>query len=467
MPLEKKRLWIITAVALVLAVTAVCIAVIAGQRDVPTSDPTPVTTTAQSTTQTITTTPPLSTTSTTTYATSVITTKRRTTAKTTTRRTVKPPPIVVEPDNVQDDTVKKPDQSLTKPTTPNGVSVQHVLDAFGGRGNLVGIDVSRHQGTIRWNEVKAAGIQFAIIRCGYRTTVGGEVYQDANFKANIEGAIQAGIPVGVYFFSAAKNETEALEEAAFVIEVLKPYKEHIHWPVAFDFEIFDYDRLEGVPYSVVTENAMAFMDTVAAAGYTPMLYSSRNMFWNQWETARLSSYRIWMAHYVNTLDQKQYNGERVMWQCASDGRVNGIDGDVDLNIAYRDLANIADPVLPPPSPDTFPTDFDGFKFNAVCEEVKLTQAAGLRISPFEKRPNIWTAATKNSVWIRTGIDTKNGWSRLWCDGVTVYVQTDKLNFIRTTVTITTTTTTATTTTSPTTTTENAVTTTTNEPTVYT
>ncbi len=457
-----KRFWV-QILSVILAAATVVVVVIAvnrtpddtiqtiqtGTTDTTTSSSVSVTdtttTTVETTTHTVATTPTKK------------TTVRKTTKKTT-RRTVAPPPIVVEPDNVTDDTAKKPDDSISKPVTPNGVTIQHVKQHFGGAGNLIGIDVARHQGTIDWKKVKQAGISFAIIRCGYRTTVGGQVYADANFKTNVEGALAAGIPIGIYFFSAAKNETEALEEAAFVIEVLKPYKDKITWPVAYDFEIFDQDRLKGVDYTTISNNALAFMDVIAAQGYTPMLYSSRNMLRDQFETARLSSYRVWMAQYVNTLDQKKYNGDHVMWQCASDGRVDGIQGDVDLNIAYRDLGNAPSPVLPAPDPDTFPVDFTGFSFKNVCDEVKMKKAVGLRISPFVDRPNIWTTAKKDALLLRTGVDEKNGWSRLLVNGVIVYTKTSNLTFVRTTVTTTTTIPTTVTTTTEVTTTESESTT---------
>ncbi len=440
-----RQYWVpIVSVLLAAATVITTIALVSRSTD---TEDVPTVQTATTTITTVTTTDTTATTTGTTTTTTKKTTTRKTT-KRTTHRTVAPPPIVVEPDNVTDDTVQKPDDSVSKPAAPNGVTIDHVKYQFGGAGNLIGIDVARHQGTIDWKKVKAAGISFAIIRCGYRTTVGGEVYADAHFKTNIEGALEAGIPVGIYFFSAAKNETEALEEAAFVVEILKPYKEQISWPVAYDFEIFDYDRLKGVDYTTVSNNALAFMDVIADNGYTPILYSSRNMLRDCFETARLSKYRVWMAQYVNTLDQKKYPGDHAMWQCASDGRVDGIDGDVDLNIAYRDLGNTPSPVLPDPDPTAFPTDFTGFSFKTVCEEVKVKKAIGLRIAPFSDRPNIWTTAKKDQLFVRTGIDEKNGWSRLHADGVTVYVKTDQLTFMRTTVT--TTTTVPTTTTLPTT-----------------
>lgn len=372
--------------------------------------------------------------------TTALTTKttRKTTVRTTTRRTVAPPPIVVEPDNVKDDTVKTPDASVTKPAatpdTKNGVTLQYVRESFEGSKYIIGMDVSRHQEEIDWKKVKAAGIEFAMIRCGYRTTVGGKVYEDANFKKNIEGALDAGVKVGIYFFSAAVNETEVLEEAAFVIEVLKPYKDRISYPVAYDFEILGQDRAKYLTATAMTDNAIAYMDTVADAGYIPMLYASRNALWDKWEMGRLSAYRVWLAQYVNLLSQKRYNGAHVMWQCASDGRVDGIGKDVDLNIAYTDLSRVSTPYLSKVDPKDFEKAFPGFTFNPVCEEVEAIAGVNARISPYTDRPNKWTSVKAGERMVRTGIDTQNGWSRLDCNGVTVYIPTKSLRFLRTTQT---------------------------------
>lgn len=372
--------------------------------------------------------------------TTALTTKttRKTTVRTTTRRTVAPPPIVVEPDNVKDDTVKTPDASVTKPAatpdTKNGVTLQYVQESFEGSKYIIGMDVSRHQEEIDWKKVKAAGIEFAMIRCGYRTTVGGKVYEDANFKKNIEGALDAGVKVGIYFFSAAVNETEVLEEAAFVIEVLKPYKDRISYPVAYDFEILGQDRAKDLTATAMTDNAIAYMDTVADAGYIPMLYASRNALWDKWEMGRLSAYRVWLAQYVNLLSQKRYNGAHVMWQCASDGKVDGIGKDVDLNIAYTDLSRVSTPYLSKVDPKDFEKAFPGFTFNPVCEEVEAIAGVNARISPYTDRPNKWTSVKAGERMVRTGIDTQNGWSRLDCNGVTVYIPTKSLRFLRTTQT---------------------------------
>lgn len=388
------------------------------------------------------------------------TTETPTTTTTTTGRTtrkvipsVKPPVIRVEQNEVT--TTKRTETRVTgthtdyQPVRPDRVSLPDLPHLYGSNGQLVGIDVWRGTEEIDWPTVKQAGIRFAMIRCGYRTTVGGVVYKDANFDKNIRGALDAGMPVGVYFFSAARTRQEALEEAAFTLEVIKEY--NITWPVAYDFETFGSDRLTGVSNTTITDNAMAFMDYIAQNGYTPVLYSYRNALWNNWEAARLGAYRVWMAQYAE-LPKKSYGGDHAIWQCASDGIVPGIaeKNYVDLNIAYMDFSKPHTALLNEPDPSTFPTEFSGFSFTEVSDKVALQSACALRIAPDEKKPNIWRHAEKGLTLVRTGVDEKTGWSRLLLNGVTVYCPSDKLQYlgqIPTTTTTTTTTTTVTTTTS--------------------
>lgn len=386
--------------------------------------------------------------------TAVTTTKGSTTTQRTvtgkkTIPSVKPPSIVVESGNITEDIPKVtiPPRATNgyqdyTPVRPDRVCLQDLPPLYNAANKPVGIDVSRHNGEIDWAAVKAAGIQFAMIRCGYRTTVSGTVYEDANYRKNMQGALEAGVPVGVYFFSAAKTRAEALEEAAFVLEVIKGY--HVTWPVAFDFEIFNQDRLEGVDNTTITDNAIAFMDYVAQEGYTPMLYSSRNMFWEQWETARLGQYRLWMAQYAE-FSVKNYGGVHAIWQCASDGLVPGIDTHVDLNIAYEDLSkqhtallseNTTDIVLP-----------DMYEFVDCYDEVKINTATVLRTYPASRAPNILHHALVGTQLIRTGIDSKNGLDRLLWNGRTVYVESAYVTYVAPATTTTTTTTTAAATTS--------------------
>lgn len=423
----------------------------------PTAQPEAATTTVTTTTTTDTTDTTTTTaeTTVTTTTTTTTTTKRRTTTTTTRRTTtttkrrttipsIKPPTVQTEPENGGLDRPTTAStarataaQNSYKPVRPDRVCLPDLPHLYGSTGKLVGIDVSRSNGDIDWPAVKAAGIRFAIIRCGYRTygtqPGGGTIYEDANFKKNIQGALDAGIEVGVYFFSAAKNRAEALEEAAFTLEAIKGYD--VTWPVAFDFEIFGQDRVAGVSAATVTDNAIAFMDYVAQFGYTPMLYSSRNMLRDDFHMGRLREYRVWLAQYAE-LSIKSYGGEHAIWQCASDGLVDGIKSHVDLNIAYEDLSKPHTPLLtPPPMADTF----EGFSFADAWDRVELKGAYNLRLTPHTESPNIVTTGKKGLTLTRTGVDAKAGWSRVLYDGQTVYVVSEALTYLGTETTTTTTT----------------------------
>lgn len=350
-----------------------------------------------------------------------------TTVKTTKKPTVTAPPIVIEPSNVTGAPTTR-----TGPTHPKGVSVDMVKNDFQGKGHPIGVDISRHNLGVDWKKLRSAGIDFALIRCGYRTSVSGEIFEDANFRRNIEGAIAAGMPFGVYFYSTAKTVTEARVEAAFVIEVLKGYKEKVTWPVVFDFEAFGQDRLKGVDCTTITDLTVAFLDDIADAGYTPMLYSYRNALWDGFETARLSRYRVWLAQYVNTLDQKRYGGAHAIWQCASDGHVDGVESPrVDLNIAYEDLSRPHAPLLPEVTPERWPSPPADYTFTEVCEQVEVTaNGLGLRTSPVTTLPDRYATGKIGQTLLRTGIDEEHGWSRLSVGGLTLYAQTSSLRFLR-------------------------------------
>jgi len=198
----------------------------------------------------------------------------------------------------------------------------------------LGIDVSTWQGKINWNKVKNSGISFAMIRTGFRGTVSGKITKDNWFESNIKGAIANNINVGVYFFSMAKNEAEALEEAKWVVEQIKDYD--ISYPVAVDIEIFDQDRLTGVSYSQMTSNALVFCNYIRSKGYTPMIYSYMNALTKKFDTARFANERIWLAQYNDTVT---YKGKYHMWQYTSSGSVPGISGRVDMNVAYFSVTN--------------------------------------------------------------------------------------------------------------------------------
>ena len=199
-----------------------------------------------------------------------------------------------------------------------------------------GIDVSAHNGKINWAAVKAAGVDFAIIRCGFRGQSVGKIYEDAYFKTNVSGAAANGIKVGIYFYSTAINENEAFEEAAWVISKIKTYR--ITYPVVYDFEDFGAYRCSGVGGAQATSNAHTYLNLVRSAGYEPMMYANKSDI-----TSRMSrgsfSCKFWLAHYTSQTD---YKGNYNMWQYTSRGRVNGINGNVDMNIAYFSYGATAD-----------------------------------------------------------------------------------------------------------------------------
>jgi GH25 family lysozyme M1 (1,4-beta-N-acetylmuramidase) len=186
-------------------------------------------------------------------------------------------------------------------------------------GNFIGIDVSYYQGNINWAQVKASGIEFAIIRAGYRGYGTGVMCEDPQFKNNMANAIKNGVKVGVYFYSAAINEQEALEEAAWVVDAIKTYS--VTYPVVYDFEEFQRNRCASVDGNVATKNALAFLGYVSSHGYTGMMYANKNDITTRLNRSAFSSYKFWLAHYTKQTD---YKGSYHMWQYTSQGSVPGI-----------------------------------------------------------------------------------------------------------------------------------------------
>ena len=224
------------------------------------------------------------------------------------------------------------DPATHQPVTGTQV-IQGDIYSFSSSGVLGqkarGIDVSKFQGTIDWNAVAADGITFAIIRCGYRGYGSGALVEDATFRRNIQGATAAGIQVGVYFYSQAIDEAEAVEEASMVLSLVQGYS--LPYGVYFDTEKVagDTGRADGISAAQRTANAVAFCETIRNAGYTPGVYSYASWFYNSLNFANISKYRTWIAQYRDTLDfAYSYN----IWQYSSQGSVSGIKGNVDMNL---------------------------------------------------------------------------------------------------------------------------------------
>lgn len=191
-----------------------------------------------------------------------------------------------------------------------------------------GIDVSKWQGKIDWAAVANAGIDFAIIRCGYRGSSTGVIVEDPYFKANIQGATANGIKVGVYFFTQAITEAEAVEEASAAISWVSGYK--LNFPIFIDTE-GSGGRADSLGKSARTAIVKAFCETVRNSGYKPGIYASKYWYYDNLDTSQLSTYNIWVAQY-NTVCN--YSGRYDMWQYTSSGKVPGISGNVDMNICY-------------------------------------------------------------------------------------------------------------------------------------
>ena len=205
---------------------------------------------------------------------------------------------------------------------------------FASDGSLVvgsgsfGIDVSKWNGTIDWKAVKNSGVNYVIIRCGYRGSSTGALIEDPKFVTNIKGATAAGIKVGVYFFSQAINRSEAVEEASMVLEQIKKYT--ISYPVFLDVEASG-GRADGIDKATRTEVIKAFCETIQNSGYTAGVYANKSWLTNKIDTSQLGRYKIWLAQYASA---PTYTGRYDMWQYKSTGRVTGISGDVDMNLSY-------------------------------------------------------------------------------------------------------------------------------------
>ena len=222
----------------------------------------------------------------------------------------------------------------------NGVKVtgEQVIQGarynFASDGSLVtgsgtmGIDVSKWNGTIDWKAVKNSGVSYVIIRVGYRGSSEGKLVEDPKFASNIKGATDAGLKVGIYFFSQAVDEVEAVEEASMVIGKIAPYK--ISYPVFIDVEASN-GRGDKIDAATRTAVCKAFCGTIQNAGYTAGVYSNKTWLNTKMNVNELSAYKIWLAQYAA---EPTYTGRYDLWQYRSDGQVSGISGKVDMNISY-------------------------------------------------------------------------------------------------------------------------------------
>ena len=300
-------------------------------------------------------------------------------------------------------------------------------------GLTMGIDVSKYQGTIDWKKVKESGVEFAMVRVGYRAKSTGEIFEDPTARYNMQEAQAAGIRLGAYFFSSAVTEEEARAEAAFTRDIVARYK--ITYPIAYNCEDFQSpdSRQYGLDAAARTALACAFLDEIASAGYTPMFYASKGELEGnaQWNTDVLAGkYKIWVAQYPEQpypqTAASSYSGAHAMWQYTSQGTVAGISRKTDVNVAYFGYVKEAEAKDETPAETVTANPEVGIIFTEVNETVTAKQETNLRSEPSTLNDgSVVGKLVHGDTATRTGIG-HNGWSRLVYNGQTLYAVTSYL-----------------------------------------
>lgn len=297
-----------------------------------------------------------------------------------------------------------------------------------------GIDVSKYQGTIDWQQVAASGIDFAMVRVGYRVWKTGEIIEDSNARYNMQEAQANGIMLGAYFFSSAVTEEEAIEEADWVADCIAQYQ--ITYPVAYNCEGFEdpESRQYNLTKAQRTDVAIAFLNRIYERGYTPMFYAAKNELENdaKWDTSRLeNTYKIWMAWYSGYLDPMQEGakesiGNSAMWQYSNQGTVPGITRAVDVNVAYFGYEGIAD-AKSDEAPEQAEADAEALmNFSEVRETVTAKEKTNLRDIPSQGEDSTVLATLSNGeTATRTGVSS-SGWSRVEYNGAVYYAVSNYL-----------------------------------------
>ena len=291
----------------------------------------------------------------------------------------------------------------------------------------IGIDVARYQGTIDWAQAAASGIDFAMVRVGYRADGTREICADTNAKYNMQEAQKNGIKLGAYFFSTAVTVEEAVEEADWVADYIAGYQ--ITYPVAYDCEGFE--RSDSAQYGLTnaqrTDIAIAFLQEIYNRGYTPMFYAAMGELSGsaKWDTERIEGrYRIWVSQYPAApypeTEKSSYGGVHAMWQYTNRGTVAGISRPVDVNVAYFGYEGTAE-AHSSEAPEEAHADVEALmNFTEVNETVTAKDSTNLRNLPSQGEESAIVHTLKNGeTATRTGV-SDSGWSRLTYEGQTVY-----------------------------------------------
>lgn len=296
-----------------------------------------------------------------------------------------------------------------------------------------GIDVARYQGTINWQQVADSGIDFAIIRVGYRAMADGEIVADSNGRYNLQEATKAGIPVGAYFFSTAISVEEATEEAAWVADFVSRYP--ITYPIVYDCEGFNEpaSRQYSLSKEERTDIALAFLETIEKLGYEGMFYASKNDMTQdaQWQISRIENdYKIWVAQYPKLpypdTPESSYTGIHHMWQYSMQGTVPGIAQPVDLDIAYFGYDGIEPAKNPNPPQEVGPDVAALMTFQEVNEIVTAKESTRLRNMPSQDEESRVLFTLQNGETAQRIAVSSAGWSRLIYNDVVCYAVSNYL-----------------------------------------
>ena len=300
-------------------------------------------------------------------------------------------------------------------------------------GPSFGIDVARYQGTVNWEQVASSGVEFAMVRLGYRAQADGQITADSNAAYNLQQAQKNGIKLGAYFFSTAVTEAEAIEEANWVADFLAPYS--ITYPVAYNCEGFnDPDsRQYLLDQYERTSIALAFLKQIEKRGYEAMFYASKNEMRNdaQWQVSRIEpDYKIWVAQYPENPDpqteKSSYEGVHHMWQYTRSGQVPGIPEEVDMNVAYFGYEGITEAHSNETVPEAQPDPEALMSFEPVNEPVTAKSETNLRNIPSQgEEAQILYTLKNGEIAVRIGI-SHSGWSKLEFEGKIYYALTSLL-----------------------------------------
>ena len=322
-----------------------------------------------------------------------------------------------------------PQTTAPKETGAN-VNIKELVSASSvGENSKVtyGIDVSKFQGTIDWAKVAGTGIDFAMVRVGYRDSASGEIKPDTNAKFNMQEAEKNGIKVGAYFFSTAVTKDEAIEEANWVKDYIAKYS--ITYPVGYNCEGFEKEtsRQFNLTKDDRSNIAIAFLEQIHKSGYTPIFYASKGELAEdaKWNTSQIEkSYKIWMAWYnqdtSNIAKGPAYGGQCAMWQYTNQGDVDGISKKVDVDVAYFGYDG-TETAKDTSEREVASADVEALmKFDPVDETVTAKSVTNLRDKPSQGADsNVVETLQNGQTAQRTGTSS-SGWSRVTYNGKTLY-----------------------------------------------